>query len=663
VRPGRDEAGLARAAEKALRESEERLRFALETSHTGAWDLNLVDHTAYRSLEHDRIFGYAELLPQWTYEMFLAHVLPDDRAMVDGKFRGAMETKSDWSFECRIRRPDGQVRRIWAAGRHRPDAAGDARLMAGIVQDITDRKAAEEALRESETRVRRKLDSVLSPEGDLGALDLGDILDAPAIQALMDHFYKLAHIPMSIIDCQGRLLVGVGWQDVCMRFHRAHPVACRNCVESDLQLSAGVPPGQARLYKCKNGMWDMATPIMVGDRHVGNIFTGQFFFDDEPLDTDLFRAQARQFGFQQDEYLAAVEAVPRLSRDQANTGMAFLTKLAEILSRLGYSNVKLARILVERDALLAVIQEREQQLRRAQEIAHLGSWELDLVNNHLSWSDEVYRIFGLQPQEFAATYEAFLERIHPDDRAAVDDAYAGAIREKRDCYEIEHRVIRKDTGEVRTVHEKCEHFRDAEGRIVRSVGMVHDISERKLSEAALAAAHRQIQSIIDNTPAIVYALDLEERFLLANATLAKVLHCTPEQMIGKRRHEFMPKEDADRHEANDRQVIEAGKALELEEYSQLPDRAIVWLTTKFPLRDTQNRIYAVAGISADITARKAAEAEIQRQMKALQAANEELARFNRVAVGRELRMTELKREINALLEKEGMAAKYKVVRE
>jgi PAS domain S-box-containing protein len=213
------------------------------------------------------------------------------------------------------------------------------------------------------------------------------------------------------------------------------------------------------------------------------------------------------------------------------------------------------------------------------------------------------------------------------------------------------------------VHEKCEHFRDAEGRIVRSVGMVHDISERKLSEAALAAAHRQIQSIIDNTPAIVYALDLEERFLLANATLAKVLHCTPEQMIGKRRHEFMPKEDADRHEANDRQVIEAGKALELEEYSQLPDRAIVWLTTKFPLRDTQNRIYAVAGISADITARKAAEAEIQRQMKALQAANEELARFNRVAVGRELRMTELKREINALLEKEGMAAKYKVVRE
>jgi PAS domain-containing protein len=86
------------------------LSFALETIHTGMWDLDLVDHTSYRSLEHDRIFGYEQLLPQWTYEMFLDHVLPEDRAIVDAKFHKATTTGSDWSFECRIRRVDCAVR-------------------------------------------------------------------------------------------------------------------------------------------------------------------------------------------------------------------------------------------------------------------------------------------------------------------------------------------------------------------------------------------------------------------------------------------------------------------------------------------------------------------------------------------------------------------------
>jgi PAS domain S-box-containing protein len=158
---------------------------------------------------------------------------------------------------------------------------------------------------------------------------------------------------------------------------------------------------------------------------------------------------------------------------------------------------KLTRVIgavqdvTERKRADRTLRENEQRMKRTQEIAHLGSWELDLVTNRLSWSDEVYRIFGLAPQEFGATYEAFLEAVHPDDRAAVDAAYSGSLREGKDRYEIEHRVVQRSNGEIRVVHEKCEHIRDEAGRIVRSVGMVHDITERKRAEAELFEADRR----------------------------------------------------------------------------------------------------------------------------------------------------------------------------
>jgi PAS domain S-box-containing protein len=137
--------------------------------------------------------------------------------------------------------------------------------------------------------------------------------------------------------------------------------------------------------------------------------------------------------------------------------------------------------------------ENEKRLNRAQEIAHLGGWELDVVSGTLTWSDEVYRIFGLPPQEFAATYEAFLEAVHPDDRPAVDAAYCESLLQGKDSYEIEHRIVRRSTGEIRYVHEKCEHVRGESGRVIRSIGMVHDISERKRAEDALKTVNEELE--------------------------------------------------------------------------------------------------------------------------------------------------------------------------
>ena len=158
-----------RQAESAVRESQRRLSFALQQSHTGGWELDLVDHTSHRTPEHDRIFGYDTLLPEWTYEIFLEHVIPEDRPEVDRSFRAATTAQSDWNLECRIRRKDGAVRWIMAAGGHQRDESGQARRIAGIVQDITVRKQAEAALRQSEERkaaiFASALDALITMDG------------------------------------------------------------------------------------------------------------------------------------------------------------------------------------------------------------------------------------------------------------------------------------------------------------------------------------------------------------------------------------------------------------------------------------------------------------------------------------------------------------------
>jgi PAS domain S-box-containing protein len=144
-------------AELEKLESEARLNFALETVHIGEWDLDLVNHSAHRTLEHDRIFGYGSLRPSWTFEMFLEHVLPEDRSAVDRKFREAVAAQVKWDFECRIRRVDGDVLWIWAVGTHMRDKQGQMRRLVGIVQDITERKVAENTIRQLNDELEQRV--------------------------------------------------------------------------------------------------------------------------------------------------------------------------------------------------------------------------------------------------------------------------------------------------------------------------------------------------------------------------------------------------------------------------------------------------------------------------------------------------------------------------
>jgi ligand-binding sensor protein len=127
---------------------------------------------------------------------------------------------------------------------------------------------------------RNKSEEEIPEMADVG---LAEIIDIGTAQSLMDVFYKLTRFPIELSDIRGNILVSTGWQGICTKLHRVHPIASKRCAESDTMLTLGILPGEIELYRCKNNMWDITTPSMMSGQLIRSIFSGQFFFDDEPL--------------------------------------------------------------------------------------------------------------------------------------------------------------------------------------------------------------------------------------------------------------------------------------------------------------------------------------------------------------------------------------------
>jgi PAS domain S-box-containing protein len=148
------------------------------------------------------------------------------------------------------------------------------------------------------------------------------------------------------------------------------------------------------------------------------------------------------------------------------------------------------------------LRESEANLKRAQEIAHIGSWHLDVTRNRLAWSDEVFRIFSI-PSGTPLNYETFLGTIHPDDRENVERAWAAALRGAP--YDIEHRVV--VDGTLKWVRERAQVELDKEGNPVEGIGTVQDITERKRAEAELLRANRAHRALSRCNEALIRATD------------------------------------------------------------------------------------------------------------------------------------------------------------
>ncbi|MEA1919573.1 MAG: EAL domain-containing protein [Campylobacterota bacterium] len=268
--------------------------------------------------------------------------------------------------------------------------------------------------------------------------------------------------------------------------------------------------------------------------------------------------------------------------------------------------IALLRDITEKKEFLNTLERSKENLKLAQAIASIGHWELDLDGNRLYWSDEVYRIFGLQAQEFDATYEAFLEHIHPEDRDLVNTAYSESV-ENKNSYQITHRVITKQ-GTLKYVEERCTHIYNSDGEVIRSIGTVHDITRRVESEKKL----RLISNVYEYSSNAIIITDQKNKIVSVNRSF--------EELTGYRENEIISKNP---------RVLSSGwgdKAFYKEMWKGIHNNGIwkgeVWdrkkngklyaaSTSIITVKDKDDVVVNYIGISHDITEVKEKEKQIE----------------------------------------------------
>ena len=259
------------------------------------------------------------------------------------------------------------------------------------------------------------------------------------------------------------------------------------------------------------------------------------------------------------------------------------------------------------------IQKSQKILKEAQKIAKLGYWELDIINNKLIWSDEIYRIFNLKPQKFAATYEAFLDQIHPDDRAKVNDAYTNSLKTKK-AYEIEHRVLSK-TGELKYVLEKCKTDYNDKGKPTRSIGTLQDITKQVENETALKESEERYKSLFKESYSIMLIIDpVKGQIVDANRAASTFYGYAHHEIIQMNIKQInVLSEDEIYHEMQNAKKNERNSFFFKHKLSNNELRDVEVYSGKIRIE----KKYLLCSIIHDITTQRNAELKIQEQNKEL----------------------------------------------
>ena len=274
---------------------------------------------------------------------------------------------------------------------------------------------------------------------------------------------------------------------------------------------------------------------------------------------------------------------------------------ATVLTGLLITALQAERIEIERKLRVST-----DSLNDAQLIADVGSWRLDHLHNELTWSDEIYRLFEMNPNQFGATYQAFLNAIHPDDREAVNRVYKESLIDRKP-YEITHRLLMSD-GRVKWVHERCKTDFDADGKPLLSQGTVQDITERKLVEDSL----RKLSLAVKQSPNSIVITDLDANIEFANETYFTTTGYSYTEVIGRNPRILQSGKTPNQTYADMWAALLRGQAWKGEFVNRRKDGSeYVELARISPLRQPDGTTTHYVSIQEDVTDRKRAESELR----------------------------------------------------
>ncbi|ATX80354.1 PAS domain S-box-containing protein [Mariprofundus aestuarium] len=194
-----------------------------------------------------------------------------------------------------------------------------------------------------------------------------------------------------------------------------------------------------------------------------------------------------------------------------------------------------ARVVLKQSE--ARLMDTQAKYDEVQMLAHLGHWELDLITSELTWSDENHRIFGVEPGS-VNTYDTFLETVHPDDLEYVNSSYLISV-ENRTNYDIEHRLLLPD-GSIKWVRERCNTYYGEDGKPLRSIGTVHDITEFKRVQKGIEESHARFSGIIDQAEDAIVTINSDQKIVLFNSSAERTFGYSQQEVIGQRLELLLP---------------------------------------------------------------------------------------------------------------------------